>query len=280
MNSSDEEHRDDAAECIYPQPSGEWHRANTARLERERAALAETENLQFKSMLSDITARAVAYWQTVPCKGDDAGIVNCSDDYATTCKERNGLSCPRYRIEDAARQRAAMHARQRKYLADVGVSPRTLRAVFDAEPIETEAVRAIRAAFSGPTPPTIVILQGGVGCGKSCAAALWASEKSAKWVTAKALARMGYDDDIEKLGNCDALVLDDLGTEYADAKGFFVSNLDGLIDDRYARELPTVITTNVPPDEFKARYGERIADRIREAGKFIKVAGESMRRRA
>ena len=64
------------------------------------------------------------------------------------------------------------------------------------------------------------------------------------------------------------LVLDDIGTEYLDERGAYLSLLDELIDVRYSQELPIVITTNLTAPEFKGRYGSRIARRIRECGAF------------
>jgi DNA replication protein DnaC len=74
-------------------------------------------------------------------------------------------------------------------------------------------------------------------------------------------------------------VIDDLGSEYHDAKGFFQTLLDEIIDVRYAGKLPTVITTNLDAAGFAAWYGERIVDRVREGGRFIACGNASLRRR-
>ena len=76
------------------------------------------------------------------------------------------------------------------------------------------------------------------------------------------------------------LVVDDLGSEYNDAKGFFSALLDEVIDCRYGAKLPTVITTNLDSSGFSARYGARVVDRIREAGRFINCGNTSLRGRA
>ena len=76
-----------------------------------------------------------------------------------------------------------------------------------------------------------------------------------------------------------ALVVDDLGTEYLDGKGFFLANFDALVNHRYSHRLPTVITTNLKVDEFR-KYGVRVVDRIREVGVFLSVNAPSMRRRS
>ena len=100
------------------------------------------------------------------------------------------------------------------------------------------------------------------------------------WWTAAELAGCGvYSGELSAL--CEyagPLVLDDLGTEYADAKGFFSQILDRLIDARYREYAPTIITTNLNAKSFGERYGERVVDRLREGGRFVEFGGvESMR---
>lgn len=205
--------------------------------------------------------------------GEDYAAKMCSAENELACEFARDEACPKRKVDNER----AIKARRREWLEEAGVSKRVLRAVFDGEPKETEATRLLTAATSREGN-CLVVLQGGVGCGKSCAAALWAVQSRAHWITSKTLARLSaYDEGIKKLEQCQALVIDDLGTEYADAKGFFLSNLDGLIDARYADELPTVITTNVASEEFKMRYGARIADRIRGAGAWVEVGGASLR---
>lgn len=76
-----------------------------------------------------------------------------------------------------------------------------------------------------------------------------------------------------------ALAIDDLGREYSDQHGRWLAELDLLIDDRHEMRRPTVITGNLSPQEFIERYGERIADRIRQMGLVVHCAGESLRLR-
>jgi hypothetical protein len=101
-------------------------------------------------------------------------------------------------------------------------------------------------------------------------------------VTAAHLARWPrYDNaEMDRLLKCRRLVLDDLGTEYMDEKGNFMAVLDEVIADRYANERPTLITTNLTVEEFRDRYKNRIADRIRDNGKFLSVVGDSRRRQS
>src|SRR5262249_31101876 len=124
--------------------------------------------------------------------------------------------------------------------------------------LETDARRLVH----GDT--VITCLSGNPGVGKTIAACEWLlSRRSGLFVKAPSLARIDRAK-VPGLLNAHALVLDDLGVEYIDAKGFLSSLLDELIDHRYDLRLPTVITTNLDAAAFKERYGARVIDRIRE----------------
>lgn len=81
----------------------------------------------------------------------------------------------------------------------------------------------------------------------------------------------------DKAATVPVLVVDDLGREYADQHGRWISELDLLIDDRHEAKLRTIVTSNLNATEFKERYGERIADRIRQDGRIVVCTGESLR---
>jgi len=95
---------------------------------------------------------------------------------------------------------------------------------------------------------------------------------------AAALHRPGGETIWDEARKVYALAIDDLGREYSDQHGRWLSELDLLIDDRHERRQPTVITSNLSPKEFIERYGERIADRIRQMGLVVNCVGESLRR--
>lgn len=219
-------------------------------------------------------------WGALPCKGDVEFVSECTDEFAKTCPRNQHVMCARRQYqqyqEEAAQWRRHMASDARRK----GVPDQMIKLLWEKQPKETEASKLLTTALKVTPPPTIVVLSGGVGCGKSCAAALWAIEKGAKFITANELARVSpYDEKATDLAKIKALVIDDLGCEYLDPKGFFLSHLDGLINDRYSNGRETVITTNLDAEGFR-RYGERILDRIREAGKFLKVGGQSMRRKS
>lgn len=74
------------------------------------------------------------------------------------------------------------------------------------------------------------------------------------------------------------LVLDDLGA----GKAADVDLIQDLICERYdAGLLPyTVVSTNIAAPAFNERFGERVADRLREGATLIELTGASLRRPA
>ena len=183
----------------------------------------------------------------------------------------------------AAQTRVDRHAR----LLKAGVI-RDLADLVCAGPVDqTEAVEALRDELNAGA--RFVILSGGVGVGKSVAAAWWLHRAlemnhgaaDVTWLHAHQLARLtGYDSvaQLDAVESCDFLVVDDLGLEYLDAKGWLATAIDSLVYQRHGNRRLTVCTTNLKVDEFRARYGARVADRIRQCGVFVEVAGTSLRR--
>lgn len=63
-----------------------------------------------------------------------------------------------------------------------------------------------------------------------------------------------------KYMECDLLIMDDLGTEFATP--FTVSCIYNLINTRQNRGLSTIISTNLDENELSSRYEDRIVSRI------------------
>ena len=150
---------------------------------------------------------------------------------------------------------------------------------------ETEAVKAARDFMA--SRETFAIIAGGVGTGKSVAAALalvdfdcppggslytkateyvshgmFGEENTAFWAAVR---------------DVSFLVIDDLGTETRDGKGFASSQLEALLDHRYDALAKTLMTTNLADAVFKQTYcqgsGARLLDRLRESGGFYRIPG-------
>lgn len=197
-------------------------------------------------------------------------------------KSPEGLAHDAAIVDANAREQAAARAlQQREVVERSGIPGRYAELLSRGAPTMTEAVAAL------DVDRALLILAGKSGCGKTTAASWWLWQlihgpvlpnRWPRFVPAGDLPRI---DEGQLLGlrTAPRLVIDDLGMEYADNKGFFEVVLDRLLDYRYANLKPTLITTNLRAEQFRARYGERIADRIREAGSFIELSNPSMRAR-
>lgn len=151
-------------------------------------------------------------------------------------------------------------------------------------PRATEALRVVQAWWASEA--TWLLLCGGVGSGKTVAAA-WAMREGLKaWRscslrTASRLARLsGFDEgaaELERLKLVHLLVVDDVGAEASTSWG--AGLLSEVLDARHQGKRRTIITTNLGLEAFKARVGERLADRIREDGQVHALQGRSMRRK-
>ena len=156
--------------------------------------------------------------------------------------------------------------------------PQRIIDTLQSSPRDTSAIIAVKKFIEAPKEAWCLVLAGPKGCGKSTAGAyyLWsktrsmtnAPPKDMRWWTASRVARVsGYNDHLEKMMSVSMMVIDDLGVEYLDKNGYFNHRLDELIDDRYSNYRKTIITTNLNSEDFQARYGARVADRIREGFK-------------
>ena len=93
--------------------------------------------------------------------------------------------------------------------------------------------------------------------------------------------RFSYDDDedlrsrAEYLMECDLLIIDDLGTEMINT--FTVSQLFTVIKERLNRANGTIISTNLPVNEMRDVFTERVMSRIISAYQIIPFFGEDIR---
>ena len=78
---------------------------------------------------------------------------------------------------------------------------------------------------------------------------------------------LNYARKVLTTGECDLLILDDLGTEFPSA--YVNAALYNIINSRMLAERPTIISTNLTLKELESRYSERFASRI--AGYYGKL---------
>ncbi len=199
---------------------------------------------------------------------------------ATDWNEALAIDARRAReAEEAELQRQELRRRERVALAMV--PPRICAQLEQLQ--DTPAVRSVYQFIQGKLP--VLLLSGGVGVGKTVAAALavrLALRPGTVWVTAFELSTMplyGEGSDARRRAkDAPFLVIDDLGVE--NLHDAFRPVLDDLVNHRAsAHALPTVITTNLDVDALKARYGARITDRLRESAQIVVCGKDSLRRR-
>ena len=134
-----------------------------------------------------------------------------------------------------------------------------------------------------------VLLYGDVGTGKSHLASAMLRRRLAlgwagRFVSVADLmdelkARFGGEGEqseayFDRLAREPFLVLDDVGAEQETP--WTRERVASLIDRRYRAEAPTIVTTNLTHRDLAARYGKRLADRLREWA-WVEMAGKSMR---
>jgi len=163
------------------------------------------------------------------------------------------------------------------------------RAGGEAAPMPTPALEAV-GRFTDPSDrATILVLAGGVGTGKTVAAALFCSSAYSRMVKAVDLVRIGlFSDGVDRkvlaqLADADLAVIDDVGAEPQDTKGYAYAAFFDAIERRYDAGAKTILTTNLTYDDFRSRYGTgvglRFWDRIRGDARWVDIAGRSMRER-
>lgn len=177
--------------------------------------------------------------------------------------------------DEAAAELEAQHRRLEK----MGV-PRRVWGLLTADKSAISSNKALVAMRAFLTKPdhekSTAMLLGGTGAGKTLAASLWlrhvatpkySGTKPKRFISSTEFCTISaYDEEKLKLiFKASFLVLDDVGEDYSDKRDFNVSRLAHLMGARHADMLPTVITSNMPTEEFSKTYGERIESRMADA---------------
>lgn len=152
---------------------------------------------------------------------------------------------------------------------------------FDVErPMLTNSERdSLRLAYKtalqfAAAPEGWLLLEGPYGCGKTHLAAAIGNERLARgdmvlFITVPDLldhlrstygpsSEIGYDEMFDRIRGAQLLILDDLGAE--NPSQWAGEKLFQLLNYRYSRRLPTVITTNVDLDRIDGRIRSRMLD--------------------
>ena len=137
---------------------------------------------------------------------------------------------------------------------------------------------------------TTLFLQGSFGTGKTTIleilyALYYTAGERTEFCTARGLLdqyRQSCNNEYNKYDlymRTTILFIDDLGTERVQFRhyGDELTPIQDLIDYRYERQLTNIITTNLPMEKIKERYGGRLRDRCDEMCSIIRFSGESYR---
>ena len=135
-----------------------------------------------------------------------------------------------------------------------------------------------------------LLLLGQTGCGKTflsncIAKALLDEGFSVVYFTAHELFKIFEEQtfkknvDVEDINDqifkCDLLIIDDLGTEFANS--FTNSKLFHCLNERLLQNKSTIISSNLSPNEMADRYSDRILSRIFSKFKYIQLIGRDIR---
>ena len=83
-------------------------------------------------------------------------------------------------------------------------------------------------------------------------------------------------DDVDRVLNCDLLILDDLGTEMTTA--FVQSALYQIVNTRLMEKKSTILNTNLMPGEIARRYSPQLASRIEGEYQPLPFFGKDIRK--
>lgn len=125
------------------------------------------------------------------------------------------------------------------------------------------------------------VFTGKAGVGKTflsncIAGALIESTHSVIYLTAASLFdKMGYELPDSNILECDLLIIDDLGTELANA--YTASRLFHVINERLLRDKSTIISTNLSVNDIRDRYTDRVFSRLLGAYKIRNIIGNDLR---
>lgn len=82
---------------------------------------------------------------------------------------------------------------------------------------------------------------------------------------------------LSRYTDCDLLIIDDLGTEMITQ--FTISALYNVINTRLINGSPTIVSTNMDPEEIRARYSPQIASRLIGSYTLVNFIGNDIRLR-
>lgn len=146
-------------------------------------------------------------------------------------------------------------------------------------PSETPALSVVKEWLASPL--TILILTGLPDRGKTIAACWALAQKSGCFIKAIDIVRRGMFDTAwwSALYEAEILVLDDLGTEPLDEKGYALANVQALVDRAYDGRPRLIVTSNLALSVLSQKYlvsdGGRSLERVRECGQIVECVNSA-----
>lgn len=131
-----------------------------------------------------------------------------------------------------------------------------------------------------------VFLSGRAGCGKTTLAQALSDVCQVLWKKDLSTRCPVYDardfrnaEILEEAKKRPLICIEDLGRETVVVNDFGtkISPIVDILESRYAERKFTLITSNIPPKDIAERYGERIADRLREMMEVVTLEDKSYR---
>jgi DNA replication protein DnaC len=120
------------------------------------------------------------------------------------------------------------------------------------------------------------------------ASAIKSEQRAVRFIKAKDILKVKNNSTVcadnsklfEELIRVELLAIDELGSEPQETRTFGNINtpMIDLLEERYERQLFTMVTTNLLPKEIREHYGERVADRFNEMFHRIIFKNQSYRK--
>ncbi len=172
---------------------------------------------------------------------------------------------------DAERTRRMFERDRTQDLSARGVPAKDIPRILAEQVEPTLAVRTVEAWLQQDRV-WFLVLSGDPGSGKTVAGGIAVARGGGRLVHVTDLCGAKFDGErVAAYQAATLLVIDDLGVEALDEKGRDRALLDRILDARYAGRRRTLITTNLAEADLRARYGRRIARRLREVGRVVQL---------
>ena len=84
-----------------------------------------------------------------------------------------------------------------------------------------------------------------------------------------------FEQVLSMVKECKLLIIDDIGAEKVTE--WVAERMVSLIHSRYSNGLSTIYTSNLSPDELKAKLGDRIAGRVIGRSRVVEITGGDWR---